>query len=239
MVDKILSTSSSNSIEKNQPFRSKHQKKNFFLLLVISVVFVFHCTPKLGWIRTLPDSFPRDRNLPFGTYDRPTEKKSAMGSKEFQLDWKETIHILSEQEFKKTWREWRVYKDHIQFRQIIGKGQFEKSDEWVLFSTKQLNTKECRVDLKPGMNTKRLLQKIPCTSFTMDTTKDFQHNLLYHYDGKSLYPLQYESGYEEANFGIAWESDKAYTKTKLFEIAKWKYGKKEFQPHVYHHVKLD
>lgn len=239
MVDKILSTSSSNSEENYQLFRSKYQKKISFLLLVISAVFVFHCTPKLGWIRTLPNSFPRDRNLMFGTYERPTEKKSAMGSKEFQLYWKETIHILSEQEFKKTWREWRVYEDHIQFRQIIGKGQFEKSNEWVLLSTNQLNTKECRVDLKPKENTKRLLQKIPCTTFAIDATKNYAHNLLYYYDGKSLYPLQYESGYKEANFGIAWESDKAYTKTKLFEIAKLKYGKKEFQPHVYHHVKLD
>ncbi|WP_210414321.1 hypothetical protein [Leptospira jelokensis] len=237
MVGKILSTSSSNEKQKRGPIG--FQKKAVSLLLVALVLGLDACTPKMGWIRTLPPSFPRDVGLPLGYYDRPTEKKSAMGSKSFHLHWKETIQILSESEFKKTWREWKVYEDHVQFRQIIGRGQFEKSKDWVLLSTKELNTKECRVEGKPKRMAKQFVPKIPCETFSLDSTKEFQHNLLYYYDGKSLYPMQYESGYEEANFGIAWESDEPYTKTKLFEIAKLKYGKKEFQPHVYHHVKLD
>ncbi|EOQ87775.1 hypothetical protein LEP1GSC202_2144 [Leptospira yanagawae serovar Saopaulo str. Sao Paulo = ATCC 700523] len=237
MVGKILFTSSSN--KKQKPGSIGSQKKFVFFLLVAIGMGFASCTPKLGWIRTLPSSFPRDQDLPLGFYDRPTEKKSAMGSKSFHLFWKETIQIVSDTEFKKTWREWKVYEDHLQFRQIIGKGQFEKSKDWVLLSTKEVNTKECRVEKIPNLKAKRLIQKIPCEMFSLDVTKKYQHNLVYYYDGKSLYPLQYESGYEEANFGIAWESDEPYTKTKLFEIAKLKYGKKEFQPHVYHHVKLD
>lgn len=239
MVGKILSTSSSKLNSIRETHSSNNQKKTTLLLLVLSFCLSCFCTPKLGWIRTLPSDFPRDSKLPLGNYERPTEKKSAMGSKTFQLVWSETIHILTDQKFKKVWREWRVYDDHILFRQIIGKGEFEKSNDWVLFSTKELNTKECQVPLTPKQKTKHLTKRIPCETFTLDETKKFHHNLLYDYDGHSLYPLQYESGYVEANFGIAWESDLAYQKTKLFEIAKLKYGKKEFQPHVYHHVKLD
>ncbi|MGV3664596.1 MAG: hypothetical protein ACO1NV_00590 [Leptospira bouyouniensis] len=239
MVGKILFTSSSSPNLDRKEIHPNDQKKTSLLLLVFIFCVSLSCTPKLGWIRALPPEFPRDTNLQLGTFVRPTEKKSAMGSKNFQLVWSETIQIQTNQKFKKVWREWRVYHDHIRFRQLIGKGQYEKSNDWVLFSTKELNTKECRLDLSPKQKTKYLTNRIPCETFPLDETKEFDHNLVYYYDGDSLYPLQYESGYVEANFGIAWESDKAYEKTKLFEISKLKYGKKEFQPHVYHHVKLD
>ncbi|XDD47430.1 hypothetical protein AB3N60_04905 [Leptospira sp. WS39.C2] len=237
MVDKILFTSSSKTKLESKDFPLKNQKKNSFLLLVL--IFPLCCTPKLGWIRTLPNEFPKDSKLVLGTYNRPTEKKSAMGSKDFQLLWSESIYIQPNLEFKKIWREWRVYKDYIQFRQVIGKGQFEKSNEWVLFKTNEVNTKECRVERTKQTISKQFTKRIPCETFQVDQTKKYDHRLLYLHETNSLYPLSYESGYEEANFGIAWESDIPYQQTKLFEIAKLKFGKKEFQPHVYHHVKLD
>lgn len=237
MAVKILSTSSSNSKFYHQIVSP--QKKKVSLLLGAFLFTSLFCTPKLDWIRSLPKEFPRDSDLSLGTYQRPTELKSAMGSKNFQLFWKETIHILPNHEFKKIWREWRVYPKEIVFHQVVGRGQFEKSGEWVLFLTKELNTKECQVERNGKINQKQLTKQVPCDSFSKETNKLQDHKLLYYYDGHALYPMQYESGYVEANFGIAWETDKAYTKTKLFEIAKTKYGKKEFQPHVYHHVKLD
>lgn len=237
MVDKILFTSNSKSNCNSNLILVLSQKKKFLLLLVF--FFPLFCTPKLGWIRTLPQEFPKDSDLLLGSYKRPTEKKSAMGSKDFQLFWTESIYIEPNLEFKKIWREWKVYKDHFQFRQIIGKGSIEKSKEWVLLTTTEMNVKECSLEQTKIQITRDLTKRIPCEVFVVNTTKNIEHRLLYFYDGKSLYPLQYESGYTEANFGIAWESDIPYEKTRLFEIAIRKYGKKEFQPHVYHHVKLD
>ncbi|TGL87886.1 hypothetical protein EHQ68_00565 [Leptospira congkakensis] len=195
----------------------------------------------MEWIRTIPSDFPRDQKISLGTYQRPTEKKSAFGSKDYQLYWQEEIHLQSNSKFVKTWSEWKVYKDHSEFQFKEGTGSFEKSGDWVLFKTNSITEFECKskekVDTIPrGKDWKK---SFPCSDLPSQNIRSKDHNLLYYYDGKSIFPLQYESGYAEANFGIAWESDLPYTKSSLFEKAKLKYGKKEFQPHVYNHVKLD
>ncbi|TGL45272.1 hypothetical protein EHQ49_06720 [Leptospira perdikensis] len=201
------------------------------------------CAPKLDWIRSLPSDYPRDQNITLGFYSRPAEKKSAFGSKTFHLYWKEEIHLQTNSKFKKTWSEWKVYEDHSEFQQKEGVGTYEKSGDWVLFQTNTIVILECKSDQKtkttPNPHGKDWSKLFPCSSILSQNESSMKHRLLYYYDGKSIYPLQYESGYNEANFGIAWESDLPYTKSSLFEKAKLKYGKKEFQPHVYNHVKLD
>lgn len=195
----------------------------------------------MEWIRSLPPNTYRDHKILLGTYSRPAEKKSAFGSKQFQLYWKEEIHLQSNAKFTKIWSEWKVYEDHSEFHYKEGLGTFEKSGDWVLLQTNSINELECKSNEKNKAtpNNKDWLKYFPCASTRSPNIRSINHRLLYYYDGNSLFPLQYESGYTEANFGIAWESDLPYTKSKLFEIAKLKYGKKEFQPHVYNHVKLD
>ena len=211
------------------------------LSVSILLLSLSQCTPKLEWIRSLPVDAARDQKITLGFYSRPAEKKSAYGSKQFQLYWKEDIHLQTNSTFTKTWSEWRVYEGHSEFHQKQGTGTFEKSGDWVLFQTDLINEVKCNSNQKTKTAPlgKDWLTIFPCSSYLSQNRSSTNHRLLYYYDGKSLYPLQYESGYSEANFGIAWESDQPYTKSSLFEKAKLKYGKKEFQPHVYNHVKLD
>lgn len=241
MVDKILSTSSSKSHLRRSRFQGNKPERISTILSALLILMLLQCAPKLEWIRSLPIEAKRDQKIKLGTYSRPAEKKSAFGSKQFQLYWKEEIHLQSNSKFTKTWSEWKVYEDHSEFHFKEGMGDFEKSGDWVLFQTNFINELEC----KSNQNTilipqgKDWLKLFPCSSQKSPNQRSSNHRLLYYYDGKSLFPLQYESGYNEANFGIAWESDLPYTKSSLFEKARLKYGKKEFQPHVYNHVKLD
>ncbi|MCW7493862.1 hypothetical protein [Leptospira soteropolitanensis] len=195
----------------------------------------------MEWIRSIPPDYPRDQKIKWGNYIRPTEKKSAFGSKQFQLYWREEIELQPDSFFIKTWIEWKVYEDHSEFHKKVGIGNFEKSGDWVLLKTNSITESKCSSTekKKPTSQRKDWSFAFPCSTKVSDNKHSTDHRLLYYYDGKSLYPLQYESGYKEANFGIAWESDLPYTKSSLFEIARLKYGKKEFQPHVYNHVKLD
>ncbi|EOQ96934.1 hypothetical protein LEP1GSC195_2299 [Leptospira wolbachii serovar Codice str. CDC] len=241
MVDKILSTSSfKSSLLKSRDYH-KRSERMIPILSVCILLFNLQCAPKMEWIRSLPSEYPRDNKITLGFYSRPAEKKSAFGSRQFLLYWKEEIHLLPNSQFTKVWSEWKVYKDHSEFRHKVGLGNFEKSGDWVLLQTNKLTESDCVSSEKTktipdGGDWSKLF---PCSSSISPNNRSINHRLLYYYDGKSLYPLQYESGYTEANFGIAWESDLPYTKSNLFEKAKLKYGKKEFQPHVYNHVKLD
>ncbi|WP_208861443.1 hypothetical protein [Leptospira brenneri] len=241
MVDKILSTSNfKSSLQESRPFERSGR-----ILLILSGFLLFlntNCAPKIDWIRSLPSDFPRDQKITLGFYLRPTEKKSAYGSKDYHLYWKEVIHLQPNSKFTKTWSEWKVYEDHSEFQWKEGKGSFEKSTDWVLFKTDSITEFNCqskgKAIIDPTIN-KDWKKAFPCSNTPSPKDRSANHRLLYFYDGKSLFPLQYESGYKESDFGIAWESDLPYTKSNLFEIAKLKYGKKEFQPHVYNHVKLD
>lgn len=245
MVDKILFTSSSKSSLQRTEVYNKRAERMVFILSLCILLFGLQCAPKLDWIRSLPSDFPRDQNITLGFYSRPAEKKSAFGSKTFHLYWKEEIHLQTNAKFTKTWSEWKVYEDHSEFQQKEGRGTFEKSGEWILFQTNDMIELECNSNQKiktppPSLPNKDWSKLFPCSPpEPQNRSSMMNHRLLYFYDGKSLYPLQYESGYNEANFGIAWESNLPYTKSSLFEKAKLKYGKKEFQPHVYNHVKLD
>nr|WP_275066959.1 hypothetical protein [Leptospira bandrabouensis] len=240
-VDKILSTSNFKSSLRRSGFKLTRPKRIIGVLFGFLFLFNLECTPKMEWIRTLPTDYPRDEKILLGHYIRPTEKKSAFGSKQFQLFWKEEIHLQPNSLFIKTWVEWKVYEDHSEFHKKVGKGNFEKSGDWVLFKTNTITESKCtsKENTKSIPQIKNWFLSLPCLSTNNTNIQTLNHSLLYFYDGKSLYPLQYESGYSEANFGIAWESDLPYTKSSLFEIARLKYGKKEFQPHVYNHVKLD
>ncbi|TDY72236.1 hypothetical protein CLV96_1225 [Leptospira meyeri] len=211
-------------------------------LLPICLLFLsIHCAPKIDWIRALPTDLPRDTKISLGVYVRPTEKKSPYNSKQFHLYWKEEIHLQQNSQFVKTWSVWKVYEDHSEFHQKEGLGTFEKSGEWVLLKTNSISEVECESTKKDKTIPQRKdwFSLFPCSLQTPKSNRRIEHRLLYYYDGKSLYPLQFESGYHEADFGIAWESDLPYTRSSLFEKARLKYGKKEFQPHVYNHVKLD
>ncbi|TGK87548.1 hypothetical protein EHQ24_02775 [Leptospira noumeaensis] len=214
---------------------------SFILSGFLALLTLIECAPKLEWIRSLPSDFPRDQKITLGIYQRPSENKSAYGSKEYQLHWQEEIHLQPNSKFIKTWSEWKVYKDHSEFQFKEGTGDFEKSGDWVLLKTIFISEFECKSNEKVNAipRNRNWVHTFPCSEKQKPNLHSTNHNLLYFYDGKSLYPLQYESGYKEADFGIAWESDLPYTKSSLFEKAKLKYGKKEFQPHVYNHVKLD
>ncbi|MCW7481147.1 hypothetical protein [Leptospira kanakyensis] len=242
MVDKILSTSNSKSLlQRSWIYTKQPGRISFILTGFLSILTLIQCTPKLEWIRSLPSDFPRDQKITLGIYQRPSEKKSAYGSKGYELHWQEEIHLQSNSKFVKTWSEWKVYEDHSEFQFKEGVGSFEKSGDWVLLKTNSITEFECNSKEKVnaiarGRDWKK---SFPCSATKSPNIQSKHHTLLYFYDGKSLFPLQYESGYMEANFGIAWESDLPYTKSILFEKAKLKYGKKEFQPHVYNHVKLD
>lgn len=211
------------------------------ILSVCLLFFSIQCAPKIDWIRTLPSELPRDTKIPLGFYIRPTEKKSPFNSKEFHLYWKEEIQLKQNTQFVKTWSEWKVYKDHSEFQQKEGTGTFEKSGEWVLLKTNSISEVACKSTQTDKIfpRGKDWFSLFPCSPQTSKSNRITDHRLLYYFDGKSLFPLQFESGYHEADFGIAWESDLPYTRSSLFEKAKLKYGKKEFQPHVYNHVKLD
>ncbi|MDF3818315.1 hypothetical protein P3G55_00300 [Leptospira sp. 96542] len=228
MADKILSTSNFNSNTKQNTTRN---------LLVFGLFAILHCTPKVQWIRSLPETFIRDTNLPKGLYLRPTEKKSPIGSKTYSLDWKEEIQIFSNGTFEKTWVEWKKTESKSSAKQAIGFGIWVKSGAWVLLKTEMKEFSECDLDKKnktpKGKDWKKIL---PCPR---SEKQNFSHKLVYHFERMSLVPMQYESGYVESNFGVAWETDIAYTESKLFGIARLKFSKKEFQPHVYYHVKLD
>ncbi|WP_198288803.1 hypothetical protein [Leptospira vanthielii] len=241
MVDKILSTSSFKSALLRSRDNYKRSERMIPILSLCLLLLSLQCTPKVEWIRSLPVDAARDHQITLGFYSRPAEKKSAFGSKQFQLYWKEEIHLQSNSKFTKIWIEWKVYEDHSEFHHKVGLGNFEKSGDWVLLQTNIITESKCisfekTKTIPHGKDWSKLF---PCSTPISPNNRSIDHRLLYYYDGKSLYPLQYESGYTEANFGIAWESDLPYTKSSLFEIAKLKYGKKEFQPHVYNHVKLD
>ncbi|MCW7489396.1 hypothetical protein CH372_09995 [Leptospira meyeri] len=242
MVDKILFTSSFNSLLQKSKTGNKQMGRRVPLILPVCLLFLnIHCAPKIDWIRALPTDLPRDTKISLGVYVRPTEKKSPYNSKQFHLYWKEEIHLQQNSQFVKTWSEWKVYEDHSEFHQKEGMGTFEKSGEWVLFKTNSISEVECKSTKKDKTIPQRKdwFSLFPCAPQTPKSNRRIEHRLLYFFDGKSLYPLQFESGYHEADFGIAWESDLPYTRSSLFEKARLKYGKKEFQPHVYNHVKLD
>lgn len=223
MVAKILSTFNFNSIP-------------FLILFGWGV----SCAPNVNWIRQIP---PESDGLshvpmPIGVYQRPSPPKSPMMTKDFQLIWKEEILIQSDHKFIKTWMEWRTDSKESILRFKIGRGEYSKSGPWVLLNTKEISQGSCirsgPVNLPKG---KDWLIEFPCEkNFAFES---FSHKLLYHLRDKSLVPLQYESGYVESNFGIVWESNKPYAEDTLFEKARTKFTKKEFQPHVYYHVKLD
>ncbi|WP_207762206.1 hypothetical protein [Leptospira harrisiae] len=241
-MDKILFISSFKSLLQKSREGNKRTEGRFSLFLFVCFLFFpLQCAPKIDWIRKLPPDFPKDKNIPLGIYLRPTEKKSPYNSKQFHLHWKEEIQLKPNSQFLKTWSEWKVYEDHSEFHQKEGMGTFEKSGEWVLLTTTSISEIECnsKQNTKSIPQGKDWLSLFPCKPQPTKSIRKSEHRLLYYFDGKSLYPLQYESGYNEADFGIAWESDLPYTKSSLFEKAKLKYGKKEFQPHVYNHVKLD
>ncbi|WP_208721719.1 hypothetical protein [Leptospira mtsangambouensis] len=242
MVDKILSTSNfKSSLLKSRANNKQMGRKLPMILSVCLLFFNIQCAPKIDWIRTLPSDLPRDTKIPLGFYIRPTEKKSPFNSKEFHLYWKEEIQLKENTQFVKTWSEWKVYKDHSEFHQKEGTGTFEKSGEWVLLKTNSISEVKCKSTQtdKTIPRGKDWFSSFPCSPQSSKSNRITDHRLLYYFDGKSLFPLQFESGYHEADFGIAWESDLPYTRSSLFEKAKLKYGKKEFQPHVYNHVKLD
>ncbi|MCZ8344765.1 MAG: hypothetical protein O9301_17150 [Leptospira sp.] len=176
--------------------------------------------------------------LPRGVYIRPSPPKSPMMTKDFQLIWKEEIQIQEDHKFLKTWMEWRTDSKETILKFKLGRGEYEKSGPWVLLHTKEILQGSCQVsgsmDLPKG---KDWFIGFPCEK--KGDFVSFTHKLLYHFRDKNLVPLKYESGYVESDFGIVWESNKAYTEDLLFEKARTKFTKKEFQPHVYYHVKLD
>lgn len=216
-------------------------KKRFLLprraLVFLYSCFVLSCMPNIAWIRELPKEEPLDQNLLLGKYERITEKKSAYGAKGFLLDWKESIHLQTNQSFVKDWLEWRVYdSSRVRIQRNQGIGIWEKSGTWLLLKTQKLRSSHCELNIRSDFTITVGWLEASCP---LEGTKNFSHRLLYFVKDESIFPLQYESGYLESDFGIAWESDKPYKRTEMFERALVKYGKKEFQPHVYTHVKLD
>lgn len=197
------------------------------------------CSPKVEWIRNLPKDQHPNIQIPSGKYIRPTSPKSPLISKEFYLDWREEIVISAGGNFVKTWMEWKTEKNHSELRYKVGRGTLKQNGSWVLFQTKDLKVGNCILSEKKMPRGKNWFLSFPCPTPQNSDFVSFSHTLLYHFQKNNLVPLQYESGYEEANFGIAWESNEPYVETLLFTKARERFAKKEFQPHVYYHVKLD
>ncbi|TGL57989.1 hypothetical protein EHQ58_11360 [Leptospira ognonensis] len=193
----------------------------------------------MSWIRVLPtDLDPTKAVIPIGLYTRPITNKSAMGAKDHELEIYEWIHLTSDKRFVKKYlsKEKREGKQFI--KQKLGHGFYEKNGSWILLGTEILKSKDC--EIPSTISIPYQFKSDPCLEIPF-REMEFNHKLLYHYDSKdlSIAHLQYESGYEEANFGIAWEVKKAYLEDVLFKKIRAKYAKKEFQPHVYYYGRLD
>lgn len=195
----------------------------------------------VSWIREIPinvsetDASPK---IALGLYSRPIATKSAMGAKDHELEIYEWIHLASDMRFVKKYISQELREGKIRIQEKLGYGFYEKKGPWILLGTDFLKTKEC--ELSATKHIKYKFKSEPCQE-TPFTESKFRHQLLYHFDPKdlSIAQLQYESGYVEANFGIAWEVKNAYFVDELFKKIRAKYAKKEFQPHVYYYERLD
>ncbi|MCZ8157279.1 MAG: hypothetical protein O9264_14210 [Leptospira sp.] len=231
MVDKILSTSSSKYIY-------------LAALFVIAGMF-FHCQSSISWIRELPNPESisvQINSLKEGTYIRPTNNRAPMNSTSHTLNYREWIVLEKDKSFTKTMQSIAEYPLSNSAEVIVGKGTYKHVGPWVLLSTSILFTKSCqyaKVDQKEKVKANQNRHE-PCSE-TPFISKESNHRLLYHFDSvsQSLAPLQFESGYKEADFGIGWEVKTPYAEDALFKKIRAKYTKKEFQPHVYTYERLD
>ncbi len=201
---------------------------------------LFSCND-ITWIRSLPKEthqISQGIKIPMGTYVRPSNVRSAMGAKDHYLEISEKIEMTEKKDFQKIYVK-RERKENKQFYTIItGRGTYEQRGVWILFSTESLLEKSCEVVLSE--KNKFEFKVDPCPEI-VETEKQMLHKLTYHFDPKdlSLAQLQYESGYKEAKFGIAWEVTSPFEENKMFKIIRAKYTKKEFQPHVFYYERLD
>ncbi len=201
------------------------------------------CNPEPKWIRSLPvkpiDTIKNSDTLLEGIYIRPSKDKSPMGSKDYHYSYKEWIEFKKDKTFAKNLVIIETLTLVKKIKVLKGIGVYSQEGPWVLLETLKLSEKECSM---PIANLSEIKFDIinPC-SMVEDNFKEFSHALLYYFDPKqkSIAHMLYESGYKEANFGIAWELIEPYLEDERFKLIKAKYTKKEFQPHVYNYGRLD
>ncbi|GBF49818.1 hypothetical protein LPTSP4_13370 [Leptospira ryugenii] len=162
-----------------------------------------------------------------------------MGNPNVELIEEEWIELNTPSTFKKMYRSFKSEKNKTKITVSEGIGLYKMYGPWVLLEYQERREYSCQ------LTSAKRRGYLPPKSITFCAKEQgrfysYRSKLLYHYSEKerSLIPLQYESNFKEFEFGMVWDLPRAYRDDQVFMAVRSKYGKKEFQPHVYEYERL-
>ncbi len=190
------------------------------IILAISFLIFFQDC-RNDWYRELPDQPKVEgiRNF-VGVWKKKSNPRSAINSPWHKNEWVEKILFHPDLTFTKTYDSKDWVGNSLVERKVEGKGIYAVHGNWILLTTKQIQSTEKRDG--------QLYQNLSNNS---------ESSLLYYYyiDKDLIIPMIYDMGYEEKNFGVKDGVKTAHddANPNFFHYIKI-YAFKEFQSHAYY-----